>query len=56
MTAGLEPAQREAMLSQVPLGRTATADEIAAGIVFLASNEAAYITGQVLAANGGMYM
>jgi 3-oxoacyl-[acyl-carrier protein] reductase len=56
MTAALEPAQREAMLSGVPLGRPATAEEVAAGIVFLASNEAAYITGQVLAANGGMYM
>lgn len=56
MTASLEPAQREAMLASVPAGRTATPEEIAAGIVFLASNEAAYITGQVLAANGGMYM
>jgi 3-oxoacyl-[acyl-carrier protein] reductase len=56
MTAALEPAQREAMLSAVPLGRPATADEIAACIAFLASDEAAYITGQVLAANGGMYM
>ena len=56
MTAKLEPAQREAMLSAVPLGRAATADEIAASVLFLASNEAAYITGQVLAANGGMYM
>jgi 3-oxoacyl-[acyl-carrier protein] reductase len=56
MTAKLEPAQREAMLSAVPLGRPASADEIAASVVFLASNEAAYITGQVLAANGGMYM
>jgi 3-oxoacyl-[acyl-carrier protein] reductase len=56
MTAKLEQAQREAMLSAVPLGRTASADEIAASVVFLASNEAAYITGQVLAVNGGMYM
>lgn len=56
MTAKLEPAQREAMLAAVPLGRPATADEIAASVLFLASNEAAYITGQVLAANGGMYM
>jgi len=56
MTAKLEPAQREAMLSAVPLGRAATADEIAAGVLFLASSEAAYITGQVLAVNGGMYM
>jgi 3-oxoacyl-[acyl-carrier protein] reductase len=56
MTAGLDPAVREAMLAAVPLGRTATVDEIAAGVLFLASSEAAYITGQVLAANGGMYM
>lgn len=56
MTAALEPAQREAMLAAVPLGRAASADEIAASILFLASDEAAYITGQVLAANGGMYM
>jgi 3-oxoacyl-[acyl-carrier protein] reductase len=56
MTAALEPAQREAMLAAVPLGRAATAGEMAAAILFLASNEAAYITGQVLAANGGMYM
>jgi len=56
MTSGLDPAVREAMLAAVPLGRTATADEIAAGVVFLASSEAGYITGQVLAANGGMYM
>lgn len=56
MTATLEPAQREAMLAAVPLGRTASAEEIAASVLFLASNEAAYITGQVLAVNGGMYM
>jgi 3-oxoacyl-[acyl-carrier protein] reductase len=56
MTSGLDPAVREAMLAAVPLGRTATAEEIAAGALFLASSEAAYITGQVLAANGGMYM
>jgi 3-oxoacyl-[acyl-carrier protein] reductase len=56
MTAKLEPAQREAMLAAVSLGRPASADEVAASILFLASNEAAYITGQVLAVNGGMYM
>ena len=56
MTSKLEPAQREAMLAGVPLGRPATAAEVAAAIAFLASGEAAYITGQVLAVNGGMYM
>jgi len=56
MTSKLEPAQREAMLAAVPLGRPATAEEVAAAIAFLASGEAAYITGQVLAVNGGMYM
>jgi len=56
MTANLEPALRQAMLASVPLGRTATAAEVAASIAFLASEEAGYITGQVLAVNGGMYM
>jgi 3-oxoacyl-[acyl-carrier protein] reductase len=56
MTAKLEPAQREAMLGAVPLGRAASATEVAASILFLASEEAGYITGQVLAVNGGMYM
>jgi len=56
MTANLDPALRQAMLASVPLGRTATAAEIGAAIAFLASEEAGYITGQVLAVNGGMYM
>ena len=42
--------------SVIPLGRPGTADDIAAAACFLASDEAAYITGQVLAVNGGMYM
>ncbi|HKO93656.1 MAG TPA: 3-oxoacyl-ACP reductase FabG [Polyangiaceae bacterium] len=56
MTANLEPALRQAMLAMVPLGRTASAAEVGAAIAFLASEEAGYITGQVLAVNGGMYM
>ena len=42
--------------AQIPLGRLGTADDVAAAVCFLASDEAAYITGQVLAVNGGMYM
>jgi 3-oxoacyl-[acyl-carrier protein] reductase len=42
--------------AQIPLGRLGTADDVAAAACFLASDEAAYITGHVLAVNGGMYM
>jgi 3-oxoacyl-[acyl-carrier protein] reductase len=42
--------------SAIPLGRLGTPDDVAAAVCFLASDEAAYITGQVLAVNGGMYM
>jgi 3-oxoacyl-[acyl-carrier protein] reductase len=56
MTQGLSEEQRTALLATVPLGRTAQPEEIAAAIAFLASPEAGYITGQILAPNGGMYM
>src|SRR5690606_7671698 len=56
MTAALNDEQRSAMLSAVPLERAGTAAEVAAAIVYLASDEAAYVTGHALRVNGGMYM
>jgi 3-oxoacyl-[acyl-carrier protein] reductase len=56
MTQSLTTEQREALLKAVPMGRVATARDIAAAVVYLASEEAAYVTGQVLRVNGGMYM
>lgn len=56
MTRELNEAQREAMLKDIPLKRLGEADEIAAAVSFLASPSAAYITGQTLHVNGGMYV
>jgi 3-oxoacyl-[acyl-carrier protein] reductase len=56
MTAALPPAQRAAYLAQIPAGRFGSAEEIAASVLFLASREAGYVTGQTLHVNGGMYM
>jgi 3-oxoacyl-[acyl-carrier protein] reductase len=56
MTSSLAGEMKEQMLKVVPLGRTGTAREIAAATVFLASDEASYITGQVIRVNGGMYV
>ena len=56
MTAVLPDAAKEAMLNQIPLKRPGTDHDVAYAVAFLASNEAGYITGQVLNVNGGMYM
>jgi len=56
MTRDLPEKTRSAMLAQIPLGRPAEVAEVAAAVSFLASDQAAYITGQVLHVNGGMYM
>lgn len=56
MTDALNEAQRETILTKIPAGRLGQGDEIAAAVVYLASNEAAYVTGQTLHVNGGMAM
>lgn len=56
MTQVLPESVKEQMLNQIPLNRIGKPDEIAAAVAFLASDEAAYITGQVIAVDGGMTM
>jgi len=56
MTDALNEKQRERLLGAIPTGRLGTPDDIAAAVVFLASREAAYVTGQTLHVNGGMAM
>ena len=56
MTAGLGESARKTLLAQIPAGRLGTAGDVAGAVCFLASDEAAYVTGHVLAVNGGMYM
>ena len=56
MTAGLDESAQAALLAQIPMGRLGTTDDVAGAVCFLASDEAAYVTGHVLAVNGGMYM
>jgi 3-oxoacyl-[acyl-carrier protein] reductase len=56
MTQALNEKQREGILSDVPMGRLGSGGDIAAAVVYLASDEAAYVTGQTLHVNGGMAM
>jgi 3-oxoacyl-[acyl-carrier protein] reductase len=56
MTRAVTDSARDAWTSRIPLGRLGTPEDVAAAVCFLASDEAAYITGHVLAVNGGMYM
>ncbi len=56
MTGALNDKQRETILSRVPAGRLGTPDDVAAAVVYLASEEASYVTGQTLHVNGGMAM
>jgi len=56
MTSGLSEEVRKGALSQIPQSRMGSGDDIAAAVAFLSSPEAAYITGQVLAVDGGMSM
>jgi 3-oxoacyl-[acyl-carrier protein] reductase len=56
MTNGVSDKMRDALLEQIPLGRLGDAADIAHSVAFLASDQAAYITGQVLGVNGGLYM
>jgi 3-oxoacyl-[acyl-carrier protein] reductase len=56
MTKALPDAQRDALLTKIPLGRLGQADEIAAAVGFLASPRASYVSGVTLHVNGGMYM
>ena len=56
MTEDMTDKAREAMTAQIPLGRLGESEDIANAVLFLASDQSAYITGQVLGVNGGMYM
>ena len=56
MTKAITESAKTDWASQIPMGRMGTPQDIAAAVGFLASDEASYITGQVLAVNGGMYM
>jgi 3-oxoacyl-[acyl-carrier protein] reductase len=56
MTSGMTPEMKDQLNRLIPLGRTGAARDVAAACVYLASDEAGYVTGQVLRVNGGMYV
>jgi len=56
MTDALNEAQRSGLLSRIPAGRMGTVEDIAAAVIYLASEEASYVSGQTLHVNGGMAM
>jgi len=56
MTDALNDKQREAILANVPAGRLGAGEDVASAVLYLASDEAAYVTGQTLHVNGGMAM
>ncbi|HEX5657310.1 MAG TPA: 3-oxoacyl-[acyl-carrier-protein] reductase [Polyangiales bacterium] len=56
MTTSLPEAAQKGIIEQTPLGRVGRPEEVAAAVLFLASDEAGYITGQTLRVNGGMYV
>ncbi|MCZ6840098.1 MAG: SDR family oxidoreductase, partial [Alphaproteobacteria bacterium] len=56
MTDALSDAQKEAIMARIPAGRLGSADDVGVCALFLASNDAAYVTGQTIHVNGGMAM
>ena len=56
MTGKMKPEILESIIKQIPVGRMGTPEEVAAAVVFLASDQASFITGSTLSANGGQYM